>query len=296
MGKETRIGCGTGELIENVSLITNLDLRRGNFARRLVSLPCGHKKMKLARLPGGSPEVFLSIQGEGRNTGMPAIFVRASLCNLYCQWCDTDYTWNWNDTEFPNGGSGKTYERGNEIAECEVSKIAEICGSLGSCRNYIFTGGEPLLQEKEWIRLMDLLADAASPGRDCHFELETNGVIFPGAEFVEKVTQINVSPKLSNSGVARRQRLKPDSLVKFAKQPKADFKFVISGTDQDLEEVLELVAEFGISKERTYLMPSAAGVAELNEKQTAVAEAALRHGFRYSDRLHLRLFGAGRGV
>lgn len=34
-------------------------------------------------------EIFESLQGEGFNTGMPAIFVRFGKCNLTCPWCDT---------------------------------------------------------------------------------------------------------------------------------------------------------------------------------------------------------------
>ena len=36
-------------------------------------------------------EIFESLQGEGWNTGMPAVFVRLGKCNLACGWCDTDY-------------------------------------------------------------------------------------------------------------------------------------------------------------------------------------------------------------
>ena len=55
--------------------------------------------MKLAKF-GKGPEVFASIQGEGRNQGLFSVFVRTSLCNLHCVWCDTDYTWNWIGTRF----------------------------------------------------------------------------------------------------------------------------------------------------------------------------------------------------
>ena len=37
-------------------------------------------------------EIFYSLQGEGYNTGRPAVFIRFSVCNLHCSFCDTDFT------------------------------------------------------------------------------------------------------------------------------------------------------------------------------------------------------------
>ena len=51
--------------------------------------------MLLSRLPDGRPEIFTSIQGEGITCGLASIFVRLSLCNLACSFCDTKYTWDW---------------------------------------------------------------------------------------------------------------------------------------------------------------------------------------------------------
>ena len=39
-------------------------------------------------------EIFYTLQGEGAHSGIPAVFVRFSGCNLRCPWCDTDFTDN----------------------------------------------------------------------------------------------------------------------------------------------------------------------------------------------------------
>ncbi|MDF1753737.1 MAG: 7-carboxy-7-deazaguanine synthase QueE [Verrucomicrobiales bacterium] len=248
--------------------------------------------MKLARMPDGSPEIFHTLQGEGRNCGLPTVFIRSSLCNLHCVWCDTDYTWNWEGTEYTHEKQGlpgyEKYRKSDVIVTLSEAEIARYLEKY-PCQNYVFTGGEPLLQEKSWVKLMEIL------GRNCHFEIETNGTLTPGEEFLDWIDQLNVSPKLRNSGVDANLRSKPDVLRALQATGKADFKFVVSD-EEDLREVVELVDRAGISSERVFLMPKANTVAELESNQGRVAEWARERGYRYSDRLHLRLFGAKRGV
>ena len=74
--------------------------------------------MKLAKL-GDGPEIFHTIQGEGVSAGMPAVFIRASRCNLHCVWCDTAYTWNWQ-------GSAFTHERDGPGAPHKFDPEAEM--------------------------------------------------------------------------------------------------------------------------------------------------------------------------
>src|SRR3954471_3860621 len=94
--------------------------------------------LKLSRMPSGEPEVFASIQGEGSSAGMPSVFVRLSLCNLACSWCDTAYTWDW-----------KRYDPKAEIVEGRVDEVLargeELAGA--TTRNVVLTGGEPLQQQ-----------------------------------------------------------------------------------------------------------------------------------------------------
>lgn len=97
-------------------------------------------------------EIFRSIQGEGRNQGMPCTFVRLAGCNLRCSWCDT-----------PHALTG-----GIEMGCEEV--IAQVCALGGT---YVcITGGEPLTQKKGLLALVESLAV-----RGYRIDIETNGTI-----------------------------------------------------------------------------------------------------------------------
>lgn len=248
--------------------------------------------MKLAKMPDGSPEIFHTLQGEGRNIGMPSVFVRSSLCNLHCHWCDTPYTWNWEDSSFEHI-DGVRYSRRESIIDLEVPELARRLNEF-PCSNFVFTGGEPLIQESDWLDLMERLIEY--PGsRSRHFEIETNGTLAPGERFLELITQINVSPKLENSRVDASKRINSGSLRRLVESEKADFKFVIASRS-DWTEIESLITTIPLPRDRVFLMPKANTVAELETNQRFVAEFAREQECRFSDRLHLRLFGARRGV
>ena len=250
--------------------------------------------LSLARLDG-KPEIFYSFQGEGRNMGLPSVFVRLSQCNLHCIWCDTDYTWNWAGTRFRHVLDGQPgyakYDRATWIEEMEVAEVAARVRSF-SCRHVILTGGEPLLQDGELSELMVRLREADGAYT---FAVETNGTLIPGPRFQQAIDQYNVSPKLENSNNARKLREKPDAYRFFAENPKAWFKFVVE-RPQDLTEVLQLVNRYGIPSSRVYLMPEGTRPETLQKRQLWLAEVCKEHGFSLSDRLHVRLYGSKRGV
>ncbi|STZ76792.1 7-carboxy-7-deazaguanine synthase QueE [Bergeriella denitrificans] len=93
-------------------------------------------------------EIFESLQGEGYNTGMPAVFIRLGKCNLACSWCDTDYL---------------TFK---------MLSLSEILGRLKNhtARNIIITGGEPTIQPH-----LDSLLDALK-AQGYYLCIETNGL------------------------------------------------------------------------------------------------------------------------
>jgi 7-carboxy-7-deazaguanine synthase len=86
-------------------------------------------------------EIYKSVQGESSFAGRPCIFVRLAGCNLRCSWCDSEYTFK--------GG----YKLSEDEVVSEIEKLAPV-------RLVEFTGGEPLLQERELIPLMQRLLDS----------------------------------------------------------------------------------------------------------------------------------------
>ena len=87
-------------------------------------------------------EIYKSIQGESTYAGLPCVFVRLTGCNLRCSWCDSEYTFS--------GGHRMSIE---EVAE-EVEQLSPQGGLVE------ITGGEPMLQEREVVPLMQRLLDA----------------------------------------------------------------------------------------------------------------------------------------
>jgi 7-carboxy-7-deazaguanine synthase len=84
-------------------------------------------------------EIYKSLQGESSYAGLPCVFVRLAGCNLRCVWCDSEYTFK--------GGRKMTLD---EI-EHQVHRLSPDGGLVE------ITGGEPLLQEREAVALMDRL-------------------------------------------------------------------------------------------------------------------------------------------
>ncbi len=250
--------------------------------------------MKLARL-GDGPEIFHTLQGEGIGAGAPAVFIRTSRCNLHCVWCDTDHTWNFEGTPWRHEKDAqpgyRKHRRADVTWEMTPAGAAEAILAFG-CPHTVITGGEPLLQEAELLEMATLIR-AREP--DHFFEVETNGTRLPGEAFAEIIGRFNVSPKLANSGMDARTRLAPDVLDGFAGMQNAIFKFVVAEPG-DLDEIHELATRHELTNRRILLMPEGRNIAELDATAAWLAERCRDLGIRFSDRLHIRLWGDKRGV
>jgi 7-carboxy-7-deazaguanine synthase len=151
-------------------------------------------------------EIYKSLQGESTHAGLPCVFVRLTGCNLRCSWCDSEYTFT--------GGQRKSVD---EIFE-EVRRLSPKGGLVE------ITGGEPMLQERQLVPLMQRLLDDGY-----QVLLETSGER-PLARVPAGVIKI-VDVKCPHSGepdtfdMSNLDCLRPHDEVKFVISDREDYEF-----------------------------------------------------------------------
>ena len=206
-------------------------------------------------------EMFVSLQGEGKNRGKPSIFLRMSGCNLKCVWCDSTYA----------------NEQNKDISYSAVSKFIS---SNKDTKHLVFTGGEPLLQQKYIARLLNHFPKHS-------FEIETNGTQNICDDLLELGNKgfFTVSPKLQNSGN------KPE-LCKISKCflnelcSMTYFKFVVSSYE-DFRDINEFVNENNLIHDRVYIMPECTSMNEMIVKGKGLVYPCIKNGYRLTTREQL---------
>jgi organic radical activating enzyme len=239
-------------------------------------------------------ELFCSVQGEGPHTGTPCVFLRLATCNLKCSWCDTKYTWDWDNYDF-----------NKEVTEISIECVWEKILGFPNVSHIVITGGEPLLQQNKLIPLLKLIkqkkgggGEGADKSRYHHVEVETNGTVIPLQELIQLVDQWNVSPKTANSfnkdhGIDL-ENLYRKSLSIYRELENTFFKFVIDKVD-DFADIEHYMQKYGFPKERLILMPQATTKEKLLEKSAWIKEYARKNDITFSTRLHVLLWNNQRG-
>jgi 7-carboxy-7-deazaguanine synthase len=267
-------------------------------------------------------ELFYSIQGEGRYMGVPSVFLRTYGCNFTCggfgmpkgelseernkidadsiteyknlplvsTGCDSYASW---DPRFRHLSPMLT-------TDSIVDSIMDILpGNRWLDEHLVITGGEPLLG---WQRSYpDLLSnDKMRSLKELTFE--TNGTQPLSQEFnsflqewkrnrEKNALTFSVSPKLSVSGEKWDEAIVPDVVRQYNDVGFTYLKFVVA-TEEDVREAEDAVMAYrkaGV-KGPVYLMPvgGVESVYSMNAKNVALA--AMKRGWRYSDRLQVPLF------
>jgi 7-carboxy-7-deazaguanine synthase len=244
-------------------------------------------------MPNGKSEIYLATQGEGRTLGKPMVFTRLATCNLMCTWCDTFYTWNFEDIRRVNPHKTQSpVKREDFVKEMTVEEVANdifACGVKAVC----FTGGEPTLQQKDNLKVMENLMNRAS---GWHFETETNGTLNFADEYIRLMDQINCSPKLESSGNIKQVRSRPQVIKQFKESGKAIFKFVVTKetSREDLYEIEAWQRENNIPNSMVWLMPEGTEKERIIEGTRFLIENFQSSGYNISTRLQVICFGSKR--
>jgi len=270
-------------------------------------------------------ELFYSVQGEGRYMGVPSVFLRTFGCNFKCAGfgmpkghlseeririaeniqnykdykslplvstgCDSYASWDANFKHLSH------YYSTNDL----VGRIMDILPfNRWVDEHLVITGGEPLLG---WQQLYPELLSNPNMVNLKELTFETNGTqaLYPELKKffqmhwhkqkgIDTIT-FSVSPKLSGSGEKREDAICPEVVREYELYGYTYLKLVIA-TKEDADEALEVVDMYRKNGflGPVYLMPvgGVESVYSLNNRR--VAELAMKHGLRYSDRLQVPLF------
>ena len=247
-------------------------------------------------------EHFFSIQGEGKYIGTPSVFFRFGGCNMRCEGfgcseiaddgtkvigCDTVYAVN------------KEHFAKHWIPIESANTLLAVLDlyELPLDVDVVLTGGEPLIYANDpiFIEFLQRLTDA---GHQITFE--TNGSLDVNFERypVYKECVFALSVKLSNSAEPFHKRVREDVIFSLSQNAKdAFFKFSIDAESIDLglEDEIESIIEHA-PHTKVYCMPVGANRADIEKNSEPLIEFCKAKGYNFSDRLHIRIWDANKGV
>ena len=272
-------------------------------------------------------ELFYSIQGEGRYMGVPSVFLRTFGCNFTCSGFGMPKGEQSKEVDFVAAEVGKflNYKELPLVSTgcdsyaswdprfkhlspvLDTDSVAQaIVDSLPykewKEEHLVITGGEPLLG---WQRAYPDLLEHPKMRALKEITFETNGTQDLTKEFKDYLDRwgwghpgnfdrqitFSVSPKLSVSGEKWDDAIKPEIIADYGMVGYVYLKFVVA-SQEDADEAEKAVKAYQDAGFRgpVYLMPVGGVESVYHMNNRAVAELAMKKGYRYSDRLQVPLF------
>lgn len=276
-------------------------------------------------------ETFFSAQGEGKYIGHPSLWVRFFLCNLQCngfgqedptnpetyelpyekidltditrvedlpvfdKGCDSSYTWA---KKFKHLMKTKPVEELVDELETLLPGGSFTNVHTGLENHMVFTGGEPMLNQKQMVAILNELESRNN--LPFFVTVETNGTKPISNELMEWITEHpkvewfwSISPKLwSTAGEKPKKALKPDVIQNYCvASGNGQLKFVVNGTKQSWEEVELFIQEIGIPQFTPWMMGVGGTFEGLTKTEADIADECLIRGYNYTSRVHVHIYG-----
>jgi len=252
-----------------------------------------------------------TLQGEGKLNGMPSLFIRLAGCNLRCIWSLPDGNISACDTFYASFDTNTSF-----VMDVD-DIVATVANNTQNLNHIVITGGEPLIVKRQLRSLLEKLKDK----KDYHITIETNGTIY-NESIIDLVNLVSISPKLSNSvphidKLKMLKNTKENDIYEYHEQRRINIptlqaiidhcvrdnnksfqlKFVISIKEDILEIEKDILSKLvGWKSDDILLMPLGKNKKELQQNESVVASIATEYGYRYCPRLHIALYGSGKGV
>jgi 7-carboxy-7-deazaguanine synthase len=270
-------------------------------------------------------ELFYSIQGEGRYMGVPSVFLRTFGCNFKCEGfgmpkgqkseeylnVDPEKYQSYNLLPLVSTGCDSyaswdpRFKHLSPVLDTDsvADAIVDTLPYKGwKDEHLVITGGEPLLG---WQRAYPDLLEHPKMKALKEITFETNGTQDLSVEFFDYLDRwgwghpgnfdrqltFSVSPKLSVSGETWEDAIKPEIVARYGNVGYVYLKFVVASQEDadEAEKAVEAYRDAGFMGP-VYLMPVGGVESVYHLNNRAVAELAMKKGYRYSDRLQVPLF------
>jgi 7-carboxy-7-deazaguanine synthase len=217
-----------------------------------------------------------TIQGEGLRNGKVSVFIRFANCNLNCRGFGVPYEIE-NQKRF---GCDSFHSVDNsfisswekiEDSQTIINRLNEIINNLDYKPDIVITGGEPLINWNNFI-FQEFINYYLN--KDFELTIETNGSV--DIEFFntkQKNILFSISPKLSNSNL----------------------KFVPT-SQKDFDEILDITKKLNNTKDKVFIMPQGFNELQIRQNCQKSIDFCIKYGFRYTDRLHIRVWNNKKGV
>ncbi|MBT4934321.1 MAG: 7-carboxy-7-deazaguanine synthase QueE [Rhodospirillaceae bacterium] len=270
-------------------------------------------------------EYFKSVQGEGHYTGVPSIFIRLFGCNLTCPGFsnpenqdigfDPDEYQNIEDMPIIEHGCDSRYSWAPEFRNFRhQDETQDLCDDIHSQwgpfkhpnskqqTHLVITGGEPVLSQNA---IAEIISEFSKQHNFPNYvTVETNGTRPLHEPFISTFQRLysnnetewlwSVSPKLSISGEAWEEAIKPDVLAAYAAlSNKGQLKYVVDGSEQCWNEVEKATSAYravGVDWD-VWIMPVGSTKEQQEEVQEAICIEAVDRGYNFSARVHSWVFG-----
>ncbi len=230
-------------------------------------------------------EYFKGFQGEGMTQGKLSVFVRFIGCPLQCEFCDSKYSWNDQDSiEVP---------------------IDQIIDDIDKVNNVVFTGGEPLTKQNV-KHIVQILDDIQHPEK-VSVEIETSGVIDSTYKQLINFQDMDINDPFKSFifNISPKTNIKQLNNVKTYPKLLSDYHFrywfdyiykPIVRTIDDFVDIEKMQKKYVMNNDQIWVQPYGTSYDEMKSTIHSLEKEIIARNWNLSPRLHILLFGDKKGV